>query len=157
MKEKDTAIYKFKACAVSVLLCGLFAVFAAGCSGQEADNPENPSNHQNEDADSPSINAGSKITLPTNDSTGVYTGSFSGGRPTGSKETLPEKITMGEISIAPITKPQPSDETVSGSVTEENENTKFSFDFSRGTLDAGGFFDIGEDTTPTMVYGFNGR
>lgn len=152
MKKKDTALYKFKVCAVSILLCGLFTVFAVGCSNQEADNPENTSNHQNGSAGSPSVNTISKITLPTNDSTG----SFSGGRPTGSKETLPDKITMGEISIIPITKPEPSDETTSSAATADNENTKFSFDFSRGTFATGDFFDIGEDTTPTMVYGFNG-
>ena len=156
MKKKDTALYKCKTCAVSILLCGLFTVFAVGCSNQEAENPENTSYHQNESADFPPANTISKITLPTKDSTGTHTGSFSGGRPTGSKETIPEKITLGEASLIPFTRPEPSDETTTSAVTAENENTKFSFDFSIGTLATGDFFDIGEDTTPTMVYGFNG-
>lgn len=161
MKRKDTASYKVKACAVSILLCSLFAVLAVGCSNQEADNPENTSQYQsgnlsskdNGTADKITLPTDNKITLPKNDSTG----SFSGGRPTEPGQTTPgHKLTMGEITLVPFTRPEAPKETTSTAATVPSENTDFSFDISVGTIPTGSFFVIGEDTTPTAVHGFNG-
>lgn len=159
MRKTDTLSYKIKACTVFALLVGLFAVLAAGCSDQEGNNPEYTSNSQNSNAEyfsNQTVTTVAKITLPTKDSTGAYTGSFSGGRPTETKVTIDgNKITMGEVSLMPITKPAPPEVTESSSETPAAEDTRFSFDFTKGTIDTGDFFVIGEDTTATMVYGFN--
>ena len=154
MRKNDTALYKIKVCAISVLLCGLFTVFAVGCSNQEGDDSESTSESQNSNVEFPSVSTVPKITLPTNGSAGVLTGNFSGGRPSETKATLDgNKVTIGEIALIPITRPDVPDETVSD--TKDADNTKFDFELPKGTINTQDVFDIVDDTTATMVYGFN--
>lgn len=165
MRKTDTLSYKIKACSVFALLVGLFAVLAAGCSKQEEKSPEYTSDISSSDSSknsiadffsSQTVTTMAKITLPTVDSTGSYTGSFSGGRPTETKATLDgNKITMGEVSLIPITKPAPAETAESTSEAATAENTRFPLEIPKGTIETGDFFVIGEDTTATMVYGFN--
>lgn len=159
MRKTDTLAYKIKACTVFALMVGLFAVLAAGCSDQEGNNPEYTSNSLNSNAEyfsNQTVTTMAKITLPTRDPSGANTGSFSGGRPTETKVTIDgNKITMGEVSLIPITKPATPEVTESSSEASAAEDTRFSLDFSIGTIDTGDFFVIGEDTTATMVYDFN--
>ncbi len=175
MKKKDTALYKIKVCATSILMCGLFAVVAVGCSNQEADNPDKTENNengssQNEGSGLTSNTGFSKITLPTKEPSKTHQGDSTGNDPSetpqgdsiGNNPSETEftidgnKITMGIISFAPITKPDVPDETTTvAEATTANIDTSFSFSLPQGTINTQDVFVIGEDTTPTKVYGFN--
>lgn len=151
MRKTDTALYKAKVCAVSVLLGGLFTLFAAGCSERVGNNPENASDSQNGNAELSSNSAA--VTAADTD--------LSGEAPELTRITLEggkitmEKITAGEISIAPVTSPEVPYLIVSGHETGGNEGTGIGFDLPQNTLNTQDHFVMGEDTTATMVYGFN--
>ncbi|MDE7281366.1 MAG: hypothetical protein K2N36_06470 [Ruminiclostridium sp.] len=158
MKKKDTALYKIKICAVSVLLCGLFTIFAVGCSNGEGDadgseNTLNSSNGQNGNVNFPEGSTVPKITLPDSTASGIPMS-----RPNETKVTLDgnHKLTMAEISIIPFTRPDlqlPSETT---SADEEADETKNFIGLPRETFGNEDSFDIVDDTTATEVYGFNG-
>lgn len=164
MRKNDTALYKIKVGAVSVLLCGLFTVFAVGCSSNNEGDPDETENTSLSDSRSKSINfepvvtSISKMTLPAISPSGDYTGAFNGGRPTETKPA-PEgnKITIGELEIVPITrpdktdKPEEPDEPVQD--TEETEDDLPGIELPRVTLTLPDNVGI---TTGTIVYGFNG-
>ena len=161
MRKNDTALYKIKVGAVSVLLCGLFTVFAVGCSSNDGGSPDETENTSLSDSQSKNANfepgtAISKITFPTMPPSSDHTGTFGNGRPTETKP-VPEgnKITIGELEIIPITRPDPA-EPPESSTAAAADDTKFNIELPKGTLNTEGFFDIVDDTTATMVYGFNG-
>lgn len=161
MKKNDTAFYKIKVGAVSLLLCGLFTVFAVGCSSNDGGNPDESENSllsddQSNNADFEPGTSVSKITFPSMSPSTNHTGSFGNGRPTETKPA-PEggKITIGELEIIPITRPD-STEPPESSTDEAAEDTRFNIELPRGTLSTKDSFDIVDDTTATEVYGFNG-
>ena len=160
MKKNDTALYKLKVAAVSVLLCGLFTVFAVGCSSNDGGKPDESEN--NLLSDDRSNNAVfepgtsiSKITFPPMLPSTDHTGSFGNGRPTETKPA-PEagKITIGELEIIPITRPDPTEPPESSAAAADD--TRLDIDLPRVTLNPNDSFDIVDDTTATEVYGFNG-
>ena len=154
MKKHDTFIYKFKACATAAVLCGLFTVFAVGCSQKTySESPQQSANisssSNSASIDFSGIELQTRITFPE----------MSDAEPDPSHiRTIDsiDDVTMGQLSLGEPT--IPDDETTSVPIIAifENEKTETKAPFSRETMATlEGVFVIGEDTTATMVYGFN--
>ncbi|MBD5080203.1 MAG: hypothetical protein HDT44_00355 [Ruminococcaceae bacterium] len=156
MKKKDTVLYKIKVCTFSVLLCGLFTVFAVGCSngGDEGDgdSSENSSDNSNVSIAIPEGSTIPKITFPDSTASGIPIN-----RPDETRVTLGgnNRLTMAEISIVPFTRPDLSLPSETTSADDEDETVSF-IGLPRETLNGDNSFDIVDDTTATEVYGFNG-
>ncbi len=144
MKKHDTPIYKFKACAAAVILCGLFTVFAVGCSQKtESENPQHSASRDISD-----LEVHTRITFPElsklePDQSYIRT------------IVSAEILTMEEISLGELTIPDGETTTNPSMAVFENEKTENNPFLKETMVTPEDVFVIGEDTTATMVYGFN--
>ncbi len=149
MKKHDTPLYKFKICGAAALLCGVFLTFAAGCTQKT-----NSTTQQ-----SPDIDLSSLETFPRMTFTGLSEFKFDTSvKEISGAEITKLEITQQQVTLMEITKAD-SEVTTEPAVTVwKHEKTEAENPLSKETMatveDA---FVIGEDTTPTMVYGFNGQ
>lgn len=157
MKKHDTPLYKFKICAAATLLCGVFLTFAAGCTQKTDSTPE-----QSSDIDLSSLETFPLVTFTELSKFDFDTSvkEFSGSEITssGSEITRFEITQQQQITLNEITKSDSGITTEPDVTVLKNEKTESENSFSRETMPT--FEDaviIGENTSTTIVYGFNGQ